>query len=299
MDPIPAIVATGVSLALLLVAWLLGGRPGAGMASGVRAEGGAALAAASGPAALWAAFLVFGKSYAFPPETFQDWLVCGATAAAVCGLIASGGGGRAWLGLGLVGGGAAYLFHAGTASLHAYDWSGKVPLWVGGLAGATLITAAARVIENRGGEHQRRTVEGFLALAIAALAGSLATGFSGNGSGALAAGGLSGGAGLFGLLLALAGPLRGKGQPVGAHIGRAAGVSQAVCLVLLMAWGVLYASTPLWYGAVVALAPLLVLAPGGSSPKASAIRLLLVAAVSSAAPIAEALAADDAGAGYY
>lgn len=296
MDPIPAIVATGVSLALLLAAWLVSGR----RAAGARVEVGAALAAAAGPGALWAAFLVFGKSYAFPPETFQDWLAFGAIGAALCGLVAAGGGARAWLGLGLVGGGAAYLFHAGTASLHDYDWEGEVSLWVAGLAGVTLVTAAARVLENRGGEHQRRTVEGFLALAIAALAGSLATGFSGNGSGALAAGGLSGGAGLFGLLLALAGPLRGKeGQPVGAHVGRAAGLSQAVCLVLLMAWGVLYASTPLWRGAVVALAPIIVLAPGGTSLKASAVRLFLVAAVSSAAPIAELLAADDSSSGYY
>ncbi|MEO0662700.1 MAG: hypothetical protein AAFZ87_14275, partial [Planctomycetota bacterium] len=192
-----AIVAVAVSLGLLVAAWLVRAREAD---VGRRALVGQLLAALAGPAALFAAFLGAGKTTSFPPATYQDWILTGAGAAVVLGLLAGGGVGRRVLVVGAAAGGAFLVFTRGTESLHEHDWEGRVTAWSVGLTAVTVVAVLARLGAGRSA-GPARAVEGLLAFALAAIAASPVFFDAGLSVGAIAAAALSGGAGLFGLFL--------------------------------------------------------------------------------------------------
>ena len=71
---------------------------------------------------------------------------------------------------------------------------------------------------------------------------------------------------------------------------RAAGLTQAVALGMVVANGVLFASVVPWHGAVLMLAPTLTLLPFGKGLWPSVLRLTLVAGAVSVPPILVELA---------
>lgn len=267
MQELPAIGGTAASLILLLGAYALRGRAG-------RSAAGILLAVLAAPAALLTAHVLNGNSVDVPPKVFMDWAVYATGAAMVTGWLVAGGAVRSGAGVLLGVAVSAVVFTAGTESLHERYWDGEVLLHVGSLAGLALLAVTCRVVQGA----TDRTAEGMLAFGMSALAAAPALGFTGSGQSAYAAAGLAGGAGLFGLFLVA----RRGGSDVGS-IGRAAGAVQAMALLMVIANGVLYGSTPKWMGAVLLLGPLLTLLPGRGL-KAAIARLCLVAVVVGSAP---------------
>lgn len=278
MDPVPSLVATAVGLALLLAGWFTG--RGDGPARFV----GAALAALAAPVAFFTARTLLGDSTEVPPLVFRDWGLLTAAASVVLGALAAGGRALAGLAWVLAAAGLAYAFHAGTGTLHERYWGGEVLRWVGGLTAVGAVAVGTRLAQASA--SRPRAIEGMLALGLAGVAAAPTIGNSGSGLSAFIAGGIAGGAGLFGLVLAAR---RDQGEPTLA-ICRAAGLTQTVALGMVVANGVLFASVVPWHGAVLMLAPTLTLLPFGRGFWPSMIRLALVAGAVSVPPILVELA---------
>lgn len=271
MDPLPAIVASLIGLAVLLAAFWQRGGDG-------RAIVGVLLAVVSAPLALVAGHLLNGSSIDVPPKVFMDWALYASAASMVVGLLVAGGPVLRVAGMLLGGVLAVYVFTVGTESLHERYWDDRVMLHAGTLASITVVALAVRVVQGVGESARERTAEGMLAFALAALAAAPTLGYTGSGHSALLAAGLAGGAGLFGLFLA------SRREADGVRtIGRAAGAVQVVALAVVIANGVLYGSTPRWMGAVLMLGPILTLLPGRAL-KASVARLVLVGLAVGSAP---------------
>lgn len=262
MDPIPPSAGSALGLLLLLVATLVRGDTGL---SGL----GAGLAAASALGALVTTSLLSGLEINLEPRAFRDWALLAVLVCVPLGSIASRGRGAAAVVAVTIGALLVGLFLHPTESLHERYWGGRVALHVGGLSAVAL----ACVLTRWGQARASRIPEGMMAFALAGVAAAPTLGFTGTGVSAAIAGGVAGSAGLFGVAAALVPRLR---NDLGA-IGMAAGTTQAMVLVGALATGALYAETPLWSAALLALAPLWTLLPG-TGVRGGVIRLALVLA---------------------
>lgn len=267
MDPIPTLIGTGVSLALVLVALFFARAEGRALPARV-------LAALAPVAGVIATYAVLGHTPAVWPATFHGKVVSVGVAAALVGALAPAGRiGDALRVLGVAALGFA-LFRFGTEALHANDWAGRVPLFVAAYAGAAVLLQVGRAVAD----GASRTAEVALATAIAALATAPLIGWTGSGLSAMMLATLSGSAGLFGLALVALPRLREASAP----LGRALSTSQSILLVGLCANGLLFSEARLPVVAMAVFSPLVVLLPGRGLGWALA-RLTLVAALSGGA----------------
>lgn len=270
MDPIPPSAGAALGLLFLISSVLFRGSQGRGASA-------AALASLSAIAAVALAGLLSGVRVAIPPVAFRDWALLALCASAPLAWIASRGRRGAWVAWGFLSALLVGLFLYPTETLHDRYWGGRVAEHVGGLSLAGVLA----VLVRWGQACRSRAPEGMLAFALAALAAAPTLGLTGTGVSAALAGSLAGAAGLFGLALSAVPAWRSS---LGS-VGIAAGTTQSIALIGSLATGALYAETPLWSAAVLALAPAVTLLPGAGL-RGVILRLTLVAGCCAAPAVA-------------
>lgn len=270
MDPIPPIAGAALGLAFLVLGALLNLKGG-------RGQIGAVLGAASAAIAVLVAGALSGVQVTARPTAFRDWTHLALLASVPLAWLASHGAGRALAARVMICAILMGLFVYPTAPLHDRYWDGRVALHVAGL---TLISWLAVEVRWLHVSHDRAS-EGMLAFALAAVGAAPTLGFTGTGISAVLAGALAGAAGLFGLAVLVSPALRSAVDAMGVP----AGTTQAVALIGVLTTGALYAETPAWSAATLALAPSLALLPGAGL-RGCIIRLTLVAAAAATPAVA-------------